>query len=60
MIMATATGTFESVIGAYFDDTVTPKSEETRLTERGAFIQKAANSPSLIHKVEKIYGVTII
>lgn len=64
--MAKVQGTFESIVGSYFDDFVSPIHSVTGVTDdempvlRGQYIQEVASDEEIIRMIENIYGVTII
>lgn len=64
--MASAAGTFEPIIGAYFDDKERPFLELQGLTEeeiqarRADYVMKACNDSKLVDTISDYYGVTII
>jgi hypothetical protein len=66
VVMASAQGTFESIVGSYFDDFVAPTHADKNLTEdellavRGKYVQETTSSPLRIKKIEDLYGITII
>lgn len=66
MAMAKVAGTFESIVGAYFDDFIAPLHEvsgvpaEDLLRMRGKYVQDVAENEKAIAEIEDIYGVTII
>lgn len=64
--MASAAGTFEPIIGAYFDDQERPFLElqgldaEQIQTKRAEYVMQACNNPELVDTISDYYGVRII
>lgn len=64
--MASAAGTFEPIIGAYFDDKERPflelqgSTEEEIQVRRAEYVMNACDDPKLVEAISDYYGVSII
>lgn len=63
--MAKAEGSFETIVGAFFDEALIQKgdpdfNEEQRLAARGRFVAAVAEDPETVTEIENTFGVTIL